>query len=120
MAKCLVVDDVAVSRFAVESFLGNLGIEIEEAVDEKQALEALEQGGIDVILLDWHLKKKSGLELLTEIRERYGKDLKIVVFTGVEGEDKVDEAMAAGANGFINKPTTEDKISEQFKVLGIL
>lgn len=120
MANCLVVDDVTVSRFAVRSFLEELGVSITESEDEKQALQALEEGGIDVVLLDWHLKKKSGLELLEVIREKYGKDLKVVVFTGVEGEDKVEEAMAAGANGFITKPTTKDKICEQFKALGVL
>jgi len=120
MATCLVIDDVTVTRFAVRSFLEDLGVAVRESEDGDDALNTIEQGGVDVILLDWHLKKKSGIELLQVIRAKYGDGLKVVVFSGVEGEDKVDEALSAGANGFITKPTTKDKVEKELKSVGIL
>lgn len=120
MPNCLIVDDVTVTRFAAQSFLEELGVDSTEAEDGDAALAALEAGGVDVVLLDWHLKKKSGLELLGAIREKYGKSLKVIVFSGVEGGDKANEAKAAGADGFISKPTTKEKLEAEFKNVGVL
>jgi len=120
MKTCLVVDDVTVSRFAAESFLEELGFKTIEAADGEQALEVLSSQNIDVILLDWHLKKKSGLELLQIIRQKYGTDLRVVVFSGVEDESRAAEAHEMGANAFICKPTTKEKIEHVFRSLGML
>ncbi|MCB1562381.1 MAG: response regulator [Alphaproteobacteria bacterium] len=120
MKTCLVVDDVAVTRFSARSFLDELGLSVVEAEDEKSALASLEESPVDVVLLDWHLKKKSGLELLEIIREKHGHGLKVVVFSGVENEGRVEEAKRAGADGFITKPTTREKIESEFKRIGAL
>ena len=120
MPKCLIVDDVTVTRFAASSFLEELGVGVVEAADGDSALTALEDNDIDVILLDWHLKKKSGIELLQVIRAKYGTTLKVIVFSGVEGEEKAGEAKAAGADGFIAKPTTKAKIETELKNAGVL
>ncbi len=120
MLTCLIVDDVAVTRFTARSFLEELGFEVKEASDGDEALALLGNGGIDVVLLDWHLKKKSGIELLGVIREKYGNRLKIVVFSGVEDGAKAAEARKAGADGFIVKPTAKDKIEDEFKSIGVL
>ncbi len=120
MTTCLVVDDVTVTRFAARTFLEEVGVDVVEAEDGEEALAALAGGGVDVILLDWHLKKKSGIELLDIIREKYGDNVKVVMFSGVESADKVNEAKAAGAIGFISKPTTQEKIEAEFKAIGII
>ncbi len=120
MTTCLIVDDVIVTRFAARSFLEELGIGVIESGDGDSALASLDDGGIDVILLDWHLKKKSGIELLKVIRKKHGDALKVIVFSGVESEEKASEAKAAGANGFISKPTTKEKIEAEFKSAGVL
>ena len=120
MAKCLIVDDVMVTRFAARSFLEELGLEVVEAEDTKKALEAIKEGGLDVVLLDWHLKKESGIELLEGIRKKYGNRLKVIVFSGVESADKAEKAKDAGANGFISKPTTKEKLEVELKSIGML
>ena len=119
MPTCLVVDDVTVTRFAARSFIEEMGMDVVEAADGEEALAAL-VNGVDIILLDWHLKKKSGIELLQVIRQKYGDGLKVVMFSGVEGEAKTSEAKAAGANGFIVKPTTKEKIESEFRKIGVL
>ncbi len=120
MTNCLVVDDVTVTRFAARTFLEDLGINVTEAEDGDSALSTLESGDIDIVLLDWHLKKKSGIDLLETIRKKFGTGLKVIVFSGVEGAEKAGEAKDAGANGFISKPTTKDKLEMEFKNVGVL
>ncbi len=120
MLTCLVVDDVTVTRFAARTFLESIGVNVIEVEDGASAIAALNAGGVDVVLLDWHLKKKSGLELLGVIREKFGDNIKVIMFSGVESADKVDEARKAGANGFISKPTTKEKIEAEFKSIGII
>ena len=120
MAVCLIVDDVTVTRFAARSFCEELNIGVLEAEDGDEALDILDREDVDVILLDWHLKKKSGIELLQTIREKHGDALKVILFSGVEEGDKTEQAQEAGANAFISKPTTLDKVRSKFQAIGVV
>ncbi len=120
MATCLVVDDVTVSLFTARTFLEEMGIDVKQASDGEAALSVLEEEKIDVMLLDWHLKKKSGLELLEVIRNKYGNSMKVIVFSGVEDSKRADDAIIAGADGYMTKPTTKEKIEAELKNVGIL
>ncbi len=120
MTKCLVVDDVIVSRFAARTFLEDLKITVVEAGDESGAIKQLSDGGVDVVLLDWHLKKESGLDILKIIREKYGNSIKVILFSGVEDGSKLSEAKEHGADAYMAKPTTKEKIVDEFKSLGLL
>lgn len=120
MKTCLIVDDVTVSRLAARLLLEEMGFTIVEAADEEEALKALNEHSIDVVLLDWHLKKSSGLDTLELIREEHGDALKIFLFSGVEDEEQASAARAAGAQGYIHKPVTKDKIEAEFKNARVL
>lgn len=119
MKKCLVVDDVEVTRYTARVFLEELGFEVSDAFDENSALEALKENIPDVIILDWHLKKFSGLELMADIREKFSETVKIIMISGVEGEEKASEALSAGADAFIRKPTTKEKLETEILRLGV-
>lgn len=119
MKKCLVVDDVEVTRCASEEFAKALGVSVVSVIDGEAAMQSLPHGGFDVVLLDWHLRKDSGLDLISQMRA-IAPRIKIVVFSGVEGEDKRGEALRAGADAFLEKPTTKAKIEKTFKEVGIL
>lgn len=118
MTKCLIVDDVEVTRFTTKEILEKLGFDSIAANDSGTALDALKSGDIDFVVLDWHLGKESGLDLLQSIRESYGR-LPVIVFSGVESENKSSEAVAAGANAFLAKPTTREKLERCLKSIGI-
>lgn len=119
MTKCLVVDDVEVSRFTAKEFLSDLGMEVVVAADGPQALAELERSPVDVAFLDWHLGSASGLDVLKEIRAKFGSRVQVVVFSGVEGGENATQATNAGANRFLEKPTTKDKLRDCLKGLGI-
>lgn len=119
MTKCLVVDDVEVTRFTSEEYLKNLGVESVCVSDGDKALSALRSSNFDVIMLDWHLGKDSGLDTLKTIRKEFGRNLPVIVFSGVENQSKSSAAIEAGANVFLEKPTTQEKLREALKGLGI-
>ena len=120
MKKCLIVDDVAVSLYTARLFIEELGLNVETVSDSKSAIAAVETYDPDIILMDWHLKKESGIDLVKKIKSKYSPNVKIVMFSGVESEDKKGEAKSAGADGFIEKPTTKEKLDVELRRVGIL
>lgn len=117
MTTCLVIDDVEVTRFTATEFLTEMGLDIVVADNGEEALKALRQKSVDVVLLDWHLGKKSGIDLLKEIRSEFGSKLPVVVFSGVTARASANEALDAGANSFLEKPTTREGLERCFREL---
>jgi two-component system chemotaxis response regulator CheY len=118
---CLVVDDVEVSRYSSQLVLEELGFKIVEAADGDECLAAIQKNRPDAILMDWHLRRQSGLELIARLREIPGAyRIPVIVFSGIETENAEASAKAAGANGFISKPTSKEKLEAEFKRLGLL
>ena len=120
MKKCLIVDDVEVTRFSTSQFLKELGVESFAVSDSAQALANLRQAKYDAIFLDWHIGKESGIDLLKQIRVEFGKSVPVVVCSGIEKQGAAPVAVNAGASAFLEKPTTKDKLSHCLKQLGIL
>jgi CheY-like chemotaxis protein len=122
MAKqCLVVDDVEVSRYATTLIFEDLGFEVKEAFDTASCLSELKNIRPDVILVDWHLRKESGLDLIGKIRQMSGFQMvPVLVISGIEKEESLAEMTKAGAAGFIAKPATVDSIKTALKRLQIL
>jgi two-component system chemotaxis response regulator CheY len=111
----LLIDDSAVMRKVLTRALrqGGLDIgEIAEAGDGMEALEALEQGkAIDIILCDWNMPNMNGLDFVTKARSK-GYEMPIVMVTTESGDERIQQAQEAGANGFIHKPFTPDRLAE--------
>ncbi len=120
MKTCLIVDDVEVSRYVGHTFIEALGFNVIESFGKESCLNALKGNNIDVVLLDWHLKKENGLELIPLLRQAKGENLPIIVFSGVENEKNRQDALKAGANAFLEKPTEKEKIEAAFKMVGVL
>lgn len=118
---CLVVDDVEVSRYASQMVLEDMGFTVLEASDGEECLRIVQGHHLDVILMDWHLRKQSGLELIAQLRLLPGAShVPVIVFSGVESENAEANAKAAGANGFIRKPTSKEKLQSELTRLGLL
>ena len=79
----------------------------DEAIDYLKAAKgpAAEHSLPDLVLLDWNLPGKSGLEVLSWIRrEPTTKSLPVVVLTASSDEDDVRDAMLAGSDSYLVKP----------------
>ena len=101
MGKLLVGEDEAPIRTLMRMALTTAGYAALEMSDGRTLIETLEQGGIDLILLDVMLPGEDGFTLLDKIR-RYQVP---VIFVSARSQlaDKV-QALQAGADDYITKP----------------
>ncbi len=75
----------------------------------------------DVVLLDWNMPVMNGLEFLTQLRAMPNIRQPKVVFCTVENSlEKIQTAMAAGADEYIMKPFDVDIIQSKFAQVGLL
>ena len=114
----LVVDDATFIRDLVKKGLRDHfpGIQIEEAVNGRKALQMLTRQPVDLILCDWEMPEISGLELLTWCREQDA--LKIVPFIMVTSrgdKENVVQAIQAGVSDFIGKPFSNEQLITKVK-----
>ncbi|MBL8637913.1 MAG: response regulator [Alphaproteobacteria bacterium] len=118
--KCLIVDDVEVSRYVLRGHVEDLGFTVIESEDAEHAEAALMQGRFDIILLDWHLRHDSGLTFIEKIRKIEGAlNVPIVVCSGVEQGDLLAVVKESGAQGFLKKPVSQEALSSELKRLGL-
>ncbi|MCP4152575.1 MAG: response regulator, partial [bacterium] len=81
----LIVEDNKQQADAIEKIIGAGDIQISKATSASEALEQLENGDFDCLILDLGLPDKSGVELLDNIRNNPEiKQLPIIVYTGME------------------------------------
>jgi two-component system, chemotaxis family, chemotaxis protein CheY len=98
----LIVDDDALVRTLLRDMLAERGYLLREAEDGREALD--HQGPPpSVVLLDLLMPKMSGMEALSLIRGRW-PDTPILVISSMDSDRLVQEALEAGASGYITKP----------------
>ncbi|WP_303828628.1 response regulator [Asticcacaulis taihuensis] len=113
-ARVLVADDDPILREFAMVHLATPTVEVEVAEDGLVALERLNQGGIDIALIDLDMPRMDGFELIERIRwDEQLKHLPIVVVTGREDMVAVDRAFALGATSFVVKPLNWRLLSHQ-------
>lgn len=121
MKTCLVVDDSKVIRMVARKILTELGFEVEEAADGREALEACMKKLPEAVLLDWNMPVMSGIEFLRELRALPGGNAPVVVFCSTENDmDHIQQAIEAGANEYIMKPFDSEIIQAKFAQVGLL
>ncbi len=80
----------------------------------EEALRKIEPGAADLVLTDIGLPRMDGIEGTRILREKYA-DLPIVVFTVHGEDDKIFQALCAGANGYLLKDTPPARVIEAMK-----
>lgn len=118
--KCLVVDDVEVSRFSITQFLSELNIATEAVGNVHEAISKLKQMTYDAIFVDWHIGRDSGIDLVKRIRSELSISTPVFVISGVENANAASTAIKAGAQGFIEKPTAKSKLESCLKSVHII
>ena len=99
----LVVDDHPSFRASASALLQAEGYEVVgEAADGREALEALESGCPDVVLLDVQLPDIDGFEVAAQLRDR-GCPARVVLVSSRDGADFGPLVEESGAVGFIPK-----------------
>jgi class 3 adenylate cyclase len=101
----LVVDDNEMNRDMLSRRLEAKGFRVLSAADGPRALDVIQRGRIDLVLLDVMMPGLSGTEVLKRVRERASAaDLPIIMATAKADSEDVVEALKAGANDYVTKP----------------
>ena len=123
MSKALVVDDSKTIRIILGRILKELGYEVCEAGNGKEALKIMEseKAAVNLVLADWNMPEMNGLELLKQLRQDPGlASLKVIMVTTETELDHMVSALEAGANEYIMKPFTKEILKEKLELLGVL
>jgi DNA-binding response OmpR family regulator len=104
MAKVAIIeDDAAISQMYRIKFEAE-GYTVETAENGLLGLELAESMKPDIILLDLMMPEMSGLEMLTELRNRpWGKSIKVVILTNMGEQEAPEGIKELGVSAFILK-----------------
>jgi len=106
MGKILIADDDAAVREMFARYLTHHGFPVVEASDGFQVLDIVNQGDVDVVLLDIRMPRMSGLDVLKILRQRWSPiHLPVIIITAMRDNADIVAALEDGANDYVTKPT---------------
>ena len=110
----LVVDDESYTRTTVCHWLSRAGFQCGEAASADEAMARLQDQEAHLLTLDITVPDRSGLEVLSQIKQRW-PDTEILVLTALEETATAVEAMTLGAYGYLLKPIESGELVLQAK-----
>lgn len=121
----LVVDDEEIACENACEILSNLGISCEYVLNGYEAVNRIVEArnaknDFSVVILDWKMPDKDGIETTRDIRKIVGNDIPIIILSAYDWSDIQSEAIEAGVDAFIGKPIFKSKLIHALKeVLGM-
>ena len=120
--RAIVIDDSRAIRSILGGMLREMGFEVGEAVNGRDAMMHLKASDPpDLAMLDWNMPEMNGFDLLVRVRAiRAFDSMRIVMVTTETETSQMVKALEAGANEYVMKPFTRDVIREKLQLLGII
>jgi len=111
----LVADDSGTMRKIIIRSLNAAGISsVVEASDGSEAVALFKPGAFGMVLTDWNMPGKSGLEVIKEIRAKDAK-VPIIMITTEAEKGRVIQAIQAGVTDYLVKPFTAETLREKLE-----
>ena len=107
MKKILVAEDND-SNYILMTYILRKSYEYVRACNGQEAVDMVEAGGIDLVLMDIKMPVMDGLEATKAIKEKH-PDLPIVALTANAFDSDRQLAIAAGCDDFLSKPVSSEK-----------
>jgi len=108
-AGVLVVDDERSLRFTLSESLSEEGYRVETAADGAEALARVENGDVQLVLLDQKLPDANGIDVLRKIKAKR-PEVQVVIMTAYGKFENAVEAARAGCYDYVGKPFELDHI----------
>jgi CheY-like chemotaxis protein len=116
--KLLVVEDDTASLELMTEVFRYLKAEVRAVSDSEKAVGIVNQEKFDGIFLDVEMPKLNGLDLARMIRKSsWNKSTPIIIVTGSDERQTMQEAFALGATFFIEKPIDRQKLTTLFRTV---
>lgn len=97
------IDDDTAILYTLEAMAGSLGWPIKASADPEDALEWVRRNQVDLLLVDYHMPKMSGVELIRRVR-KISRSVAIIALTIEESQHVAKQLLLSGADDFISKP----------------
>jgi two-component system chemotaxis response regulator CheY len=117
----LVVDDSRAVRLIVGKILREVGIDVAEAANGREALERMaEYPDVELVLVDWNMPEMNGLEFVCAVRSQRQFDaVRLMMVTSESEQEQVLRALDAGANEYLMKPFSKEVLIAKLSLLDI-
>jgi signal transduction histidine kinase/ActR/RegA family two-component response regulator len=117
--RVLLVEDEFINRTLAVTVLEREGWEVSVAENGKHALQSLECGSFDVVLMDIQMPEMNGYEATIAIRNREqgDKHLPIIAMTAYAVKGDREKCLASGMDGYISKPIKPDRLREEIEAV---
>jgi len=113
--KVLVVEDHHDTSFLLCRLLKMEGYEVEHAIDGMVGYNAAESAPPDLIVTDIQMPRMDGIEMIKRIRESNACGQVPIIVMSAYGQRRINDALAAGADGVVEKPIDLDSFLQTIK-----
>lgn len=107
--KILVVDDERIVLNSCKRVLEAGGFEVFPVTCAQKALTTLEEEEFSLVLIDVKMPERDGMYLIEEVKKKW-PDMPMIVMSGYDIPETIEEAAKIGAPIFIAKPFTPDEL----------
>jgi DNA-binding response OmpR family regulator len=117
MMRILIAEDDTMSRLLLFSALRKMGHEVVATTNGHEAWQAFEAETFPLVISDWMMPERDGLELCRMVRAAHRPAYTyVMLLTMLEGKGRFLEGMRAGADDFITKPFDEEQLAARLHV----
>lgn len=102
-----VLEDNPAQAEAVIRWLERAGYDVVHAADGDAFIELIGKEQVDMLLLDWDVPGKTGIEVLAHARDKLGFLIPIVMITQHDDERDIVHGLERGADDYLVKPASE-------------
>jgi CheY-like chemotaxis protein len=118
----LVVDDEEDACISACEILNSLDMRAEYVLNGDDAVVKVSdahrrENDFSVVIIDWKMPGKDGLETAKEIRKEVGREVPIIILSAYDWRDIEREAVLAGVNAFIEKPLFKSRLTHVLKTV---
>lgn len=117
-AKVLIVEDEAALRQLLSYNLGKEGYDIATSDDGDEVMMAIDEEKPDIVLLDWMLPNRSGIEVCRQLRaQTETRDLPVIMLTARGEEEDRIRGLELGADDYVTKPFSMSELVARMRAV---
>jgi len=110
--RVLVVEDIALNRALIGTYLKRMGCIFDMADDGHVAVDYMREKEYDIVLMDLMMTHMNGMEATEIIRKEINQTVPIIALTVATEEENKIRAKQAGMSGFLAKPITQETLQQ--------
>jgi two-component system, chemotaxis family, protein-glutamate methylesterase/glutaminase len=115
--RVLIAEDERTSATTINLGLRKVGYETVVVSDGDQAIHALSTGVFDIVITDWMMPGRDGIDVIRWIRGNLTPPPIVLMLTSLDDPESRGKALLAGADAFLAKPASVRSILDSIRVL---